>query len=60
MKKKIFDNIIQLIIVIVGVFIGMVATEWRSYYKEQKFKKEMLLSIKAEIETNLNFGSVKF
>lgn len=56
MKKrtKISEYFIQLILVIVGVFFGLLASEWNASKNLEKSQKEILLNIKEEISENLN------
>jgi len=56
MKKrtKISEYFIQLILVIVGVFFGLLASEWNASKNLEKSQNEILLNIKEEISENLN------
>ncbi len=55
MKKgiKFYEYGIQLILVIVGVFLGMLASEWNASNKLKSAQKEILHNIKLEIESNM-------
>lgn len=53
MKKiKFGEYFIQLLLVIVGVFLGMLASDWNSNKKQEENKKEVLSNIKSEITAN--------
>ena len=52
-KTNLSEYIIQICIVIIGVFLGMLVTEWNSQRTIEDNKYRALLSIKAEIESNL-------
>ncbi len=51
-KSKILEYFIQLLIVIIGVFLGMLVTDWNSDQKMARDRAALLKSIKSEIEAN--------
>lgn len=46
------EYLAQLIIVMLGVFLGILASEWNSDRKLKKHRQDVLLSIRREIELN--------
>ena len=52
-KSKFSEYFIQLILVIVGVFFGMLASDWNASKSLEKSQKEILQNIKEEITANL-------
>lgn len=54
-KEKISDYLLQLIMVILGVFLGMMASDWNASKSTEKNKKNLLLGLKSEINNNLKY-----
>lgn len=52
MKSKALEYFIQLLIVIIGVFLGTWATNWNSTRQQNKNQRQALQSILKEIESN--------
>ena len=52
-KSKISEYFMQLMLVVVGVFLGILASEWKASKDLQNDQKEILENIKLEIESNL-------
>ncbi|MCK0108077.1 hypothetical protein MWU58_02100 [Flavobacteriaceae bacterium S0825] len=52
-KLKISEYFIQLILVVLGVFLGILASEWNAAKNLENNQKEVLKNIKTEIESNL-------
>jgi hypothetical protein len=52
-KSKISEYFIQLILVVLGVFLGILASEWKAAKNLETNQKEVLKNIKLEIESNL-------
>lgn len=52
-KTKISEYFIQLILVVVGVFLGILASEWKASNNLKINQKEVLKNIKLEIQDNL-------
>lgn len=59
-NSKTADYFIQLLIVMIGVFLGMLVTEWRSEQKVAQDRITILKSIRAEIESNKNLIDSSF
>ena len=51
-KSKVIEYLMQLILVIVGVFLGILASEWNASKALKNDQKEILKNIKLEIESN--------
>ena len=65
MLKKVFnskaaDYFVQLLIVMIGVFLGMLVTEWRADSKTEKDRKTILKSIRVEISSNKQLIEASF
>lgn len=54
-NEKAIDYFLQLIMVILGVFLGMMASEWSSNRNLEKDKESLLLGLKNEIQNNLDY-----
>lgn len=54
-KEKIFDYLFQLVIVVLGVFLGMLASDWSAQRDQTKYEKDIMLSIEDEINANLTY-----
>ena len=54
-NEKAIDYFLQLIMVILGVFLGMMASEWSSNRNLEKDKKSLLLGLKNELQNNLDY-----
>ncbi len=54
-KERLIDYLLQLVMVILGVFLGMMASNWNSSRSLEKDKHNILLGIKSEIQTNLDY-----
>lgn len=52
-KSKVSEYLIQLFLVVLGVFLGILASEWKSAKDLENNRKEVLKNIKIEIESNL-------
>jgi len=52
-KLKVSEYLIQLILVVLGVFLGILASEWNAAKNLENNQKEVLKNIKIEIESNL-------
>ncbi|WP_298900789.1 hypothetical protein [uncultured Psychroserpens sp.] len=52
-KHKISEYIIQLTLVVLGVFLGILASEWNASKNLENNHKEVLKNIKLEIKSNL-------
>ena len=52
-KSKISEYFIQLILVVAGVFFGILASDWNASKNLEKKQEEILINIKEEIGTNL-------
>lgn len=51
-KSKISEYFIQFLIVVIGVFLGMLVTDWNADRKMSKNRTVLLNSLKTEIEDN--------
>lgn len=51
-NSRSLEYIIQLLIVMVGVFLGMLVSDWKATQNLNKSRNQILLSIKSEIESN--------
>ncbi len=52
-KNRFSEYFIQLLLVVVGVFLGILASEWNASKNLENDQKKVLENIKLEIETNL-------
>lgn len=52
-KIKVSEYLIQLILVVVGVFLGILASEWKASNNLKANQQEVLNNIKLEIQDNL-------
>ncbi|NER12845.1 hypothetical protein GWK08_05295 [Leptobacterium flavescens] len=52
-RSKVLEYFLQLVLVVIGVFLGILASEWNSGKKLEKDRKEVLENIKLEMQTNL-------
>ena len=52
-KSKISEYFMQLILVVAGVFFGILASDWNASKNLEKKQEEILINIKEEIGTNL-------
>lgn len=52
-KSKVSEYFIQLVLVVLGVFLGILASEWKAAKNLENNQKEVLKNIKLEIESNL-------
>ncbi len=52
MKNKALEYFLQLVIVVVGVFLGMLATDWSNARQQNKNQKLVLQSILKEMKIN--------
>lgn len=54
-KHQLFDYLLQLLMVILGVFLGMMASEWSSDRSREEDKNNLLTGLKHEISDNLQY-----
>ena len=52
-KSKISEYFIQLILVVAGVFFGILASDWNASKNLEKSQEEILINLKEEISANL-------
>ena len=52
-RSKILEYFMQLALVVIGVFLGILASEWNASKTLRNNQKEVLKSIKLEIESNV-------
>ncbi|WP_452602052.1 hypothetical protein [Pontimicrobium sp. MEBiC06410] len=54
-KEKRIDYFLQLVMVILGVFLGMLASDWNSENNFNQNKLNLLNGLKTEIQSNVNY-----
>jgi hypothetical protein len=52
MRRKLFDTILQIIPIMIGVYLGFVISNWQDSQKRNTQSKVLIENIKMEIETN--------
>ncbi len=54
-KEKVIEYFLQLVMVVVGVFLGMLASNWNANKALEQNKLDILISLKSEIKNNLDY-----
>lgn len=54
-KEKLLEYVLQLFMVIIGVFLGMMASDWSSNRNFKEDKTNLLIGLRSELSNNLTY-----
>ncbi|NAS30559.1 hypothetical protein GTQ40_06225 [Flavobacteriaceae bacterium R38] len=54
-RSTLVEYLFQLVILILGVFLGILATEWSTEKNQKKFERDIMTGMRNELQVNLDY-----